>query len=209
MTKRTFIAALVGGLLLTPLPASGQIGVAARAGTLGIGGEAALNISDRLVVRGGIGLVPLTVSTTFDGIDVELELPDSWYNLGLDLYLNSAFRIGAGFLFRPDDPTLTGDLQGPVDVGGLTLTPEQIGTLTYLLVGFGKHTSSGFGLSLDVGAAFTGDPQVTLDASGGTFSDQPELDARLQQEAQDFEDDMKGYLKVWPILSLGVRLGIG
>ncbi|NIR80887.1 MAG: hypothetical protein GWO00_21790, partial [Gemmatimonadetes bacterium] len=55
----------------------------------------------------------------------------------------------------------------------------------YLLVGFGKHTAPGFGLFLDVGAAFTGDPEVTLDAEGGTFSDQAELEARLEEEARN------------------------
>ena len=215
----SFAAFVAGFTLLMPAPASAQLGVAARAGTLGIGGEAALALSDRLVLRGGLGLIPFDVSTTFDGIDVELELPESWYNVGLDIYLNGAMRVGGGFLLRPDDPRLTATPAEPVDVGGRTFTPEEIGQLTgvlgsqgrapYLLIGFGKHTSSGFGLSLDVGAAFTGDPEVTLDSEGGTFSDSAELDARLEQEAQDFEDDMKGYLRFWPIVSLGVRLGVG
>lgn len=213
-------ASILGALwLLSPSPVAGQLGIAARAGTLGIGGEAALALSDRLVLRGGIGLMPFEVTTTFDGIEAELELPGSWYNVGVDLYLNGAMRVGGGFLFRPDDPRLTATPTEPVDIGGRTFTPEEIGVLTgvlgsetrapYLLVGFGKHTSSGFGLSLDVGVAFTGDPDVTLDAQGGTFSDQAELDARLDQEAQDFEDDMKGYLRFWPIVSLGARLGLG
>ena len=220
VTSAVPFAALVTALaLLVPTPAPGQLGIAARAGTLGIGGEAALALSDRLVLRGGLGLTPFDVSTTFDGIDVELELPESWYTVGVDLYLNGAMRVGGGFLFRPDDPRLTATPVDPVDVGGRSFTPEEIGVLTgvlgaqgrapYLLVGFGKHTSSGFGLSLDVGAAFTGDPEVTLDAEGGTFSDQAELDARLIQEAEDFEEDMKGYLRFWPIVSLGVRLGLG
>ena len=214
-----FAALFAAFALLMPAPASAQLGVAARAGTLGIGGEAALALSDRLVLRGGLGLVPFDVSTTFDGIDMELEFPESWYNVGLDIYLNGAMRVGGGFLFRPDDPRLTATPVEPVDVGGRTFTPEEIGSLVgvlggqerapYLLIGFGKHTSSGFGLTLDVGAAFTGDPEVTLDAEGGTFSDSAELDARLEQEAQDFEDDMKGYLRFWPIVSLGVRLGFG
>lgn len=219
LATSSFLATLVALWLLVPASLAGQLGVAARAGTLGIGAEAALTLSDRLVLRGGIGLMPFEISTTFDGIEAELELPQSWYNVGLDLYMNGAMRVGGGFLFRPDDPRLTATPAEPVDIGGRTFTPEEIGVLTgvlrsetrapYLLVGFGKHTSSGFGLSLDVGAVFTGDPDVTLDAEGGTFSDQAELDARLDQEAQDFEDDMKGYLRFWPIVSLGIRLGVG
>lgn len=199
--------------------ATAQLGIAARAGTLGIGGEVALGLSDRVVVRGGMGVTTLEVSTTFDGVRVDLELPESWYNVGLDLYLNSAFRIGGGLLIRPDDPTLTGAFEEPVDIGGRAFTPEEIGTLTgvlssddrapYVLVGLGRHTASGIGLSLDVGAAFTGEPSVSLNAEGGTFSDEPELESRLEQESRNFEDDMKTYLRIWPILSLGVRLGFG
>lgn len=212
-------ALLLSALLLAPSSVSGQLGVAARASTIGIGAEAAVELSERLVLRGGMGLTAFDVSTSFDSIAVDLEMPDSWYNLGLDLYLNSALRVGAGILFKSDDPTATARLEGPVDVGERTFTPEEIGTLTgvldsndrapYLLIGFGKHTAQGLGLTLDVGAAFTGDPDVTLDAEGGTFSDEAELQSSLDQEAQDFEDDMKTYLRIWPILSLGVRLGFG
>lgn len=212
-------ALLLSALLLAPSSVSGQLGVAARASTIGIGAEAAVELSERLVLRGGMGLTAFDVSTSFDSIAVDLEMPDSWYNLGLDLYLNSALRVGAGILFKSDDPTATARLEGPVDVGERTFTPEEIGTLTgvldsndrapYLLIGFGKHTARGLGLTLDVGAAFTGDPDVTLDAEGGTFSDEAELQSSLDQEAQDFEDDMKTYLRIWPILSLGVRLGFG
>lgn len=200
-------------------PAAGQLGIAARAGTLGIGGEVALGLTDRLVARGGMGLTSYTVTTTFDDVRMELDLPKNWYNVGLDLYLNGSLRVGGGVLIKPDDPALVGRLEGPVDIGGQTFTPDEVGTLTgtimskerapFVLIGFGKHTDSGFGLSLDIGAAFTGDPRVTLQAEGGTYPDQAELNGRLDQEARDFEDDMKTYLRIWPILSLGLRLGFG
>ncbi len=207
------------GLLLAVDGASAQVGVAGRIGTLGLGAEAAIGLSDRIVIRGGMGLSQLEANTTFDGVSVILTLPESWYNVGIDLYLNGAFRIGGGILFKPDDPTITGAFEEEVEIGGRTFTSAEIGTLTgqvlsedraaYVLIGFGKHTSSGIGLSLDVGAAFLGNPSVTLAAEGGTFPDQAELDARLELEAQAFEEDMKAYLKIWPILSLGIRIGIG
>ncbi len=206
-------------VLVTAVPVHAQLGVAARGGTLGFGVEAAVELTERIVVRGGVGLSNLDANTTFDGIAVKLALPDNWYTVGLDLYLNGAFRIGGGMLFKPDDPMLTGTFDGPVDIGGRVLTPSEIGTLTgrfvseeramYALLGFGKHTSRGIGLSLDVGAAFLGDPSVSLESEGGTFPDQAELDALLDMEARDFEDEMTTYLKVWPILNLGIRIGIG
>ena len=218
MKRLSYVFVLVA-LGAGPTSAVAQLGVAGRVGTLGIGAEGAISLTDRVVIRGGVGLSTLEASTTFSDVRVDLTLPDSWYNVGVDFYVSSAFRIGGGILFKPDDPTLTGAFDGPVDIGGRTFTPSEIGTLTgrvmsdnqaaYALIGFGKHTSRGIGLSLDVGAAFLGTPSVSLAAEGGTFPDQAELNDRLDQEARDFEDDMKAYLQVWPILNLGIRIGVG
>jgi hypothetical protein len=216
--KRAFVF-LVTVALAVPVSAAAQsLGIGARVGTLGLGGEAAVGLTDRIVVRGGMGFTPFEPSATFDDIDVKLSLP-TWYNAGVDLYLNGAMRIGAGMLFKADDPELTGTFNQSQDIGGQTFTPAEIGTLVgvvdssdsapYLLLGFGKHTSPGIGLFLDLGVAFLGDPQVTLDSEGGTLSNDPSMRNALDQEAQDFEDDMRTYLRFWPILSLGLRIGLG
>jgi hypothetical protein len=199
-----------------------QVGIAGRIGTLGIGAEAAVDLSGRLALRGGFGagvlLQTFTPATSFDDIDVSLEMPDSWYNVGLDYYLNSAIRIGGGVVFVTEDPVLTGDFGETVEIGGTTLTASEVGTLkgtvgtnrqaAYALIGFGRHSAQGLGLSLDVGAAILGgDPSIELSASGGSYP-QAELAELLAIEARRFEDDIKTYLKVWPILSLGVRYGV-
>jgi hypothetical protein len=219
MKKLTF-ALVAAALVAGPAVASAQgFGAAARAGTLGIGAEVAIGLGESAAIRGGLGLVPFELNATIDETAVTLELPDTWYNVGLDLYLNGSFRLGGGFLFKPDDPSLTGDFTTPQEIGDRTFTPEELGTLTgvvdskdsapYVLIGFGKHTASGIGLSLDVGLAFLGDPDVTLDAQGGAFSDQAQLQEALDQEARNYEDDMRTYLRYWPILNLGLRIGVG
>jgi hypothetical protein len=185
---------------------------------IGIGGEGAIALSDRFTLRGGAGLSKFETSTSFNAVPVVLELPDAWYNVGVDFYLNSALRIGGGIVFKSDDPSIRGDLMGPVTIGGVELTPAEIGTLTgvvdmdeqaaYALFGFGKHTDSGVGLFIDAGAAIFGSPSVTLSAEGGTYPED-ELDQLLTEESRNFEDDMKTYLRVWPILSIGLRIGIG
>jgi hypothetical protein len=199
-----------------PSAATAQFALAARAGTLGLGGELAAGLSERVVIRGGIGIVPFEPNMSFSDLDLSLKLP-TVYNVGIDLYLNGAFRLGGGLLFRTDDPTVNGNFTASQEIGGTVFTPQEIGTLTgildasnrapYVLIGFGRHTAPGVGLFLDLGVAFTGDPSVTLSAAGGTLSDDPGTISALNQEARDFEADMRGYLKIWPILSLGIRLG--
>jgi len=218
MMKRLLGVALTGLGIALPLDASAQLGLGARIGTLGIGGEAALELSERFVVRGGAGLSKLKANTTFGGVPVELDLPEAWYNVGVDFYLNGSLRIGAGVAYKPDDPSIRGAFTEAVEIGGVVLTPGEIGDLTgtidsddeaaYLLLGFGKHTDSGIGLFIDVGTVILGSPTVDLQASGGTYP-QDELDVLLRQEAREFEDQMKTYLRFWPIMSLGLRIGIG
>jgi len=220
MKKRTFVLLVAACAAVPTAVAAQSVGVGGRIGTLGLGGEAALSLTDRLVIRGGLGLTPskLEPSATFDDLEVDLILPN-WYNVGLDLYLNGAIRLGGGVLFKADDPTLVGEFTSPQDIGGTTYTPEQIGKLEgvidssdrvpYVLLGFGKHTAPGIGLFLDLGVAFLGDPQVRLDASGGTISDDPSTQDALDREADNFEADMRTYLEFWPIVSAGLRIGLG
>jgi hypothetical protein len=229
MKKGLFI--LTGAALLAlPVTASAQgFGVAARAGTLGLGAEAALGLSDNLVVRGGIGLFPIeTDATRFwdvgQGVDATLKFPDTWYNVGVDLYLGGSFRIGGGMLYKPDDPSVTATLQstGEIEIGGETYTAsdvsEVVGSLSmkdsapYVLIGFGKHTSPGIGLFLDLGVAFLGDSQVTLEATEGNplIIDSEPFQQRLRQEEQNLDSDLPGWAKkYWPIASIGLRVGVG
>ena len=195
------------------------IGLGARVGTLGLGAEAAVDLGERVVVRGGVGFNPVDFDQSFSEIDVTAELP-TWYNIGLDAYLNGALRIGAGMLFKPDDPTLFGVFTQDQRIGGQTFTPQQIGRMVgvidsrdqvpYALIGFGKHTAPGIGLFVDFGLAFMGQPDFQLDAVGGSLNSQsgPLRDA-LDREEQEFEDDAGAYLRFWPIVNLGLRFGVG
>lgn len=221
--RRTLLTLCTMALLALPSAVLAQgIGVAGRAGTVGIGAEGALGLNDALVIRGGVGLMPFEVDATIDDIDVTLTLPETWYNIGIDLYPGGgSFRIGGGLLFKPDDPTVVGTITGSttVEIGDQTYTATDVsqlnGTLDssdsapYVLIGFGKHTSPGLGLFLDLGVAFLGEPTVSLSASGNSVVvNSPEFQNELRKQEQNFEDDAGSYLKLWPFLSIGLRLGI-
>jgi hypothetical protein len=194
-------------------------GLGVRVGTLGLGGDVAVALGERVVARGGVGLNPVDFDRSFGDIDVTADLP-TWYSVGLDVYLNGAMRLGAGALFKPDDPTLSAVFTQNQEIGGQTFTPQQIGTLvgvidsrnqvSYVLVGFGNHSALGIGLYVDFGVALLGEPDFRLDAVGGSLNSQsgPLRDA-LDQEEQEFQDDAGAYLRFWPILNLGFRFGFG
>ncbi len=228
MKKSVFVLTIAAVLALPGALAAQGFGIAGRAGTLGVGAEGALGVTDAFVIRGGIGLLPVELKNPSfwePGADVDatLKLPKTWYNIGADLYLGAGFRVGGGMLFKPDDPSLTGSLTGSasIEIGGTTYTASDVaevkGTLKskssapYALIGFGKHTKTGIGLFLDLGVAMLGDPEVSLEATKGnpTVINSATFQSRLRQEEQSIEDDFGSYLKLWPILNLGIKLGVG
>ena len=208
-------------LLVVPAAVSAQgLGLAARAGTLGVGPEVALGLSDGFVIRGGIGVTPFEPTVTIDDIPFTLTLPDRWITIGADIYLGGTFRIGGGMLFKSGDPMLAGEITGSTTIGDVTYTSTEVSQLTgtldskdrapYVLLGFGKHTSTGIGLFLDLGVAFLGESEVALAATGDpAVVNSPEFQAELRKQETNIEDDLGQYIKMWPILSIGVRIGVG
>jgi hypothetical protein len=210
-------------LLVVPSTVEAQrFGVAGRVGTLGLGGEVALGLTDRLVVRGGLGFMQFEPTATVDDIDFTLTLPETWTTIGADVYLNGSFRIGGGVLFKSDTLIFTGEvLSGAeIEIGDEIYSSTDVSQLTgilrsrdqapYVLIGFGRHTAGGVGLFLDVGAAFIGEPVVTLTATGDpAIVGSSEFQSELRKQEQNIEDDLGSYIKVWPILNLGLRIGVG
>mgnify|MGYP006284150575 CR=1 FL=1 len=220
MPSRALLLLLGGLLASSPTPATAQgFALAARGGTMGLGAEAALGLGSRLAIRGGVGLMPLEPGLTIDDIDYSLRLPETWFNLGADLHLVGGLRVGGGILFKSDDPSATASLGEAVEIGGQEFTPEQVGTLRgtldsgdrvpYVILGFGRQVRSGVGLFLDLGVGFTGEPEVHLETHGGTFPDPALLRDRLDAEERTFQEEIPSYLDYWPILNLGLKVGLG
>lgn len=219
MRDRVLIIAALSALLAPGQALAQGVGLGVRAGTLGIGAEGAVGLTGNLVVRGGIGLMPWEPEQDIDEITYSLNLPDTWFTLGLDLYLAGPLRVGAGLLYKPDDPSLSARLLSETEIGNEIYTPEQVGTLRatlnarrkapYLIVGLGRHDNPGLGLSLDLGVAFLGKPGFTLTAEGGTLIDDPTFEVNLRAEEVNLESDAGFLLQYWPILNVGLRLGIG
>ena len=206
-------------LLAAPTAVSAQLGVGTHLGTTGFGADVAVALSPNVQLRGTAGVMPIEPSWTLADIDVTADVSDSFVMAGIDLFpTRSGFRLGAGVLFKPDDPILTGLLSGPTRVGERTYTPEQVGALIgavesresapYLIVGFGRHASKGIGLFVDLGAAFVGRSRVALESLGGTLSEDPQFQAEVAREEAEWQARIDAS-EVYPIVNLGLRVGIG
>lgn len=205
-------------LVLSAAATQGQsIAVGGRAGTLGLGAEAAVGIGQRLGVRAGFGVIPMKPTGTFSDVKYEVEPPSPLMTLGLDFYLTKGLRLFGGVLMGADTTTIIGEYTGTVQIGDQTYTGSQVGTLTggveanslapYAGIGFGHYFGSGLGLTLDLGAAKL-DPQLTL-VAGGPIKNDATFQANLEKERQSTQDDLDKYAKWYPVINLGLHISLG
>lgn len=220
MLRKVLVAASAVTMLL-PTAVSGQsigIGVAARAGSLGFGGEVAVNVTRFFGVRGGIGVMPLSYNGEMEDVHYHVESTSPLSNVGVDFYPGFFdVRLGGGLLFIQNPTTFDARYSGQVEIGGTMYSDEEVGALTgdldhgsaapYVVLGLGRQTNRGIGIFLDLGAAFLEEQRMSYSTTG-TLSGDPNFEAALEAEAQEIEDEVNRYVKVYPILSAGIRYGI-
>jgi hypothetical protein len=197
-----------------------EIAIGGRAGTLGFGAEAALGLSDNISLRGGLGSFIFEFDGDLDDVGFTVSPPSMTGTLGVDFYPSGgSFRLIGGLMFRDGDFTMDSEdisESGSINLGGTEYTESGTlhgtiatkSTAPFVGIGFGNHTQGGFGFFLDLGVAFVGAADVTLEAEG-PIANVDGIDESLALEAQDFEDEVGSYLKYWPILNLGVKIPIG
>lgn len=195
-------------------------GIGGRAGTLGFGAEAALGLSNGLVIRGGLGSFIFEFNGEYEGVEYTVKPPAMMGTLGIDFYPGvGPFRLMAGIMVRDGDVELeSGDLSqgGPVEIGDneyteagtLKGTLSSRSTAPYVGVGFGHHTQGDFGFFADFGVALVGEADVSVTADGPIAS-VPGFQEDLDKHTQEIEDEAASYLKFWPIISVGVKIPLG
>ncbi|MDE2875217.1 MAG: hypothetical protein OXU69_05905 [Gemmatimonadota bacterium] len=208
-----------------PALAMQGIMVGARAGTLGIGPEAAIALNDQVTLRGGAGLLGFDMNLTgrfglADERTAKLTFPKAFYTLGADFQLTS-LRVGAGILFKSKDPTylVTLDSGASIDIGEGKYTEPQVKTLTttltsgdrapYLLLGFGSQSTSGLSITADIGVARLADAELNMVATGDEqLLKSNEFVLNLALEEKETRDDFGSFVNYWPVISVSVRYGL-
>ena len=199
--------------------------IGAKVSTLGIGVEVRRSFGDAFALRGVLNRYSYAVNEDVDDVAYEGDLDLQSAGLIADWHpAGSSFRISAGLLFNGNELTVDAEPSGGTfEFAGQTYTAAEIGTAQgdadfntlspYLGMGFGRDfgSDSQFGVSLDVGVLFQGEPKFNLDVTCGSAV--PELRCTqlvddVEAERRQFEDDAKK-LAFYPVLSLGftVRLG--
>ena len=192
-----------------------DVGIALRAGTLGIGGEISKLLVSHVGARVGFGYFSVSKNGTDFGdnntIDFKAELKA--FTALLDLYpgARGAFHLTGGLMTTPAKVTGTGS-GGSYSFNNVNYTQAQVGILTaeakfpsalpYVGLGFGTAASDHGGLSfvLDLGIGI-GKPTLSMNASnapaGSALANNIAIEVAKQQA--DKGDKIPG----WPVFAIG------
>ncbi len=203
-------------LLIAASPVAAQFGIGVKAGSLGLGVDAGIGLGGPLTLRVGAGYLPVDRDGEFSGRTYNVELPPTMVTVGAQLHLTGPLHLVGGVLWRNEDVTFSSDISGSTTIGGTTYTSsgrldgrmEGQRTAPYLGIGFGSLTRFGVGLYGEVGAAYTGEPTFRMEGSG-PISEQPGFEASLREEERRAQDDAPGWVNFWPVVQVGVRIGLG
>ncbi len=216
--RRSFVlaAGFVTALFVLAQPGSAQLGIAAKAGTTGVGGELSLGLGSRLALRGSATTIPMKPTGTLSEVEYQVNPPTPLFTAGLDLNLLGNLRLFAGVLFGADKLELDGTYNGSVEIGDqtysgsgtVTALVERSSTAPFAGIGFGQTVGRGVGVFLDLGAALLGESTVALSATGpATVA--ADYEANRLKEQQSIQDKVDKYAKFYPMLNLGIRVGLG
>ena len=213
--KIRILLALIGlGLLGTQSAlADDNIWLGAKAGTLGIGFEATWRPTPILDFRAGLNNYSYNTNSAEAGIDYDSELDLNTFYATANLRAPmSPFRLTAGIFSNRNEVNLVSQSSATYDIGGMTYTGAEVGTLNaavsfektapYLGVGADFRIADTLGLNFDLGVLWQGTPVVGMTASGPITLD-PNFQAELAAETVELQNALNNY-KAYPVVSIGL-----
>ncbi|MEO0606901.1 MAG: hypothetical protein AAFY82_01620 [Pseudomonadota bacterium] len=196
--------------------ADGNFAVTGGIGTMGGSVEGQVRVSDFFQLRGGVNYLTFDETIDVDEISYDGELDFSGFGAFVDLHpFRNSFFVTGGAYAGDKTIDLLATSEVSVEIGDLLFTPAEYGRLegdvsfddVAPFVGAGFDTTfqgdGNWGFHILAGAALYGSGDVTLEAVGGTLSNDPLLQAQLEQEIRDIEEEIEDY-EVWPVVQIGL-----
>lgn len=191
-------------------------GVRVEGGTTGYGGALVYSASPKadVVIGYNGGSVSWSGDLDVNGVKYDLEMDNNttYINAQLRPFANS-FHVALGVGYTDNEYSVTGrpDGEGFYRIDGEKFNVSEVGTLTgkmsykndivpYVGVGFSPAITTRFGLFGQVGAYYTGNPEVTLVGSNASAA---AADAIANERRKIAEDDKYEWL---PVAKLGATL---
>ena len=200
--------------MVAAVPAAAQDGVRVSAGitggSLGIGPELGLRLSDHIGVRASGTF--LNVGGSFDSSDIKYDgdLKLKSYGAMIDVHpFGGSFRISGGARINKNRVDVRATPTGTVTVGGEDYTAAEVGVLSggadvtevapAVTIGWGGSRRRGFLFGFDAGVLFQGRVRLREFTATGTAANDPDFRASLEAERRDLQDDIDK-VKIYPIV---------
>ena len=196
--------------------ADGNFAVTGGNGTMGGAIEGQVKVNDLFQFRAGANYLTFDETIDVDQISYDGDLDFSGFGAFIDVHpFGGSFFVTGGAYAGDKSIDLLATSDVSVEIGGLTFTPAEYGRLegdvafdnVAPFVGAGFDTTfqgdGNWGFHILAGAALFGSSDVTLEAVGGTLSNDPILQAELAREIQDIEDEIEDY-ELWPVVQIGL-----
>jgi hypothetical protein len=214
---------LVGAALLlsagSALAQSSEPGVAvgATAGTSGVGLDVQVKLGPIFTLRGSLDRLSHSADESYDGVDYNADLAFDTVGAFIDMHpMANGLLISGGAYLGDRDIALAATPTGPVEIGGQTYSPGQVGTLNgdvklgdvapFVGIGWDDtfYRSGRWGFRAVAGVAWSDAPEVALTSTGGSLSNDPTFQARLRDESQRITQETEGY-GLFPIIQVGLN----
>lgn len=211
------LACVVAGPGLAQTRSDPAVAVGVTAGTTGVGAEVQFALGPIFVLRGAVDTLGYDLDETYDDVDYSGRFDFDTVGGFVDLHpLANGFFVSGGAYVGQRDIGLNATPSAPVNIGGQTFTPAQVGTLTgqiklkdvapFAGLGFDNTftRSSRWGFRALAGVAWSDEPEVGLESTGGSLSNDPTFRARLAEERASIQSDVEDY-GFYPVLQLGLN----
>ncbi|ESQ79750.1 hypothetical protein [Asticcacaulis sp. YBE204] len=217
MQIRTLVltAALTGLMATAASAQDSAIAVDVHGGTTGIGIGARYQVSDSIVLRADYDSLKHSDGFSSDGVNYNGEIEFKPFTFAVDAHpFKNSFFLSAGYVMGDRNIKMDARPANNTQIGTVTYTPAQIGTLRanadmgdgapFIGLGFDNtfHSNSRITFRFLAGAVLGDEPSVTL-TSDGAFATQAAYQAQLEIERKELEQDVKD-VKTWPVLQVGL-----
>jgi hypothetical protein len=195
---------------------TGRFAVSGKSGTLGVGAELTTKLATDINARVGLNMLDFNYDDELDDVEYDLGIDLSSFSALVDWHIfDDSFRISGGFISMNNEISMDARPTENVEIGDITYSPAEIGTLKgsvdidglspYVGIGWGNPFAGNrrWGFTLDLGVAFTDSPDASLTSVGGSKSSDQDLLDELEKERKDIEDDLDSF-KFYPVISFGL-----
>ena len=214
MATITGLGVAASAVSLPALAEGGNLAFGVSAGTLGLGPEISWRLNEHIGLRASGGFYNHDDSENLDDIDYDASLKLNSFGAMVDWYpFSGGFRFSAGGRINNNKIDLLGTPATNVQIGDVTYTPAQVGTLSgtvktggfapTLTLGYGGKLAKGFTFGIELGVMLQGSPKIDNLAASGTLASNAAFIQQLALEEQRAEDDAHDF-KLWPIIQIGL-----